>query len=70
MDSIVIHPNNKKDLDLLQYLAQKMGLETQVLSQSKKEDIALMKAIHENDAAENLNLEDAVAYYQTLDKAK
>lgn len=70
MESIVIHPNNKKDLDLLQYLAQKMGLETQILSQSEKEDIALMKAIHENDPAENLNLEDAVAYYQTLNKTK
>ena len=47
-----------------------MGLETQFLSQSAKEDIAMMKAIHENDPAENLNLEDALAYYQTLDKAK
>jgi len=70
MESIIIHSSNKKDLDLLQYLAQKMGLETQVLSQSAKEDIAMMKAIHENDLAENLNLEDALAYYQTLDKAK
>ncbi len=70
MESIIIHSNNKKDLDLLQSLAQKMGLETQVLSQSVKEDIAMMKAIDENDPAENLNLEDALTYYQTLDKAK
>ncbi len=70
MESIIIHSSNKKDLDLLQYLAQKMGLETQVLSSSVKEDIALMKAIQENDPAENVNIEDAVAYYQTLDKAK
>lgn len=70
MESIIIHSSNKKDLDLLQSLAQKMGLEAQVLSQSAKEDIAMMKAIQENDPAENLNLEDALAYYQTLDKAK
>ncbi len=70
MESIIIHSSNKKDLDLLQSLAQKMGLETQVLSQSAKKDIAMMKAIDENDPAENLNLEDALTYYQTLDKAK
>ncbi|WP_419801287.1 hypothetical protein [Mucilaginibacter sp.] len=70
MESIVIHPNNKKDLDLLQYLAQKMGLKTQILNQSEKEDIAMMKAIHENDPTENLTIENAVAYYRTLDKAK
>lgn len=70
MESIIIHSSNKKDLDLLQYLAQKMGLETEVLNQSAKEDIAMIKAIHENDPADNLNLEDALAYYQTLDKAK
>ncbi len=70
MESIIIHSSNKKDLDLLRSLAQKMGLETQILSQPEKEDIALMKAIQENNPAENLNLEDAVAYYQTLDKAK
>ncbi|MVN22122.1 hypothetical protein [Mucilaginibacter arboris] len=70
MESIVIHPNNKKDLDLLQYLAQKMGLETHILTESEKEDFALMKAMQENDPAENLSLEDATAYYQTLEKAK
>ncbi|RYE21231.1 MAG: hypothetical protein EOP42_26200 [Sphingobacteriaceae bacterium] len=70
MESIIIHSSNKKDLDLLQYLAQEMGLETQILSSFVKEDIALMKAIQENDPAENLNVEDALAYYQTLDKAK
>lgn len=70
MESIITHSSNKKDLDLLQYLAEKMGLETQILNQSEKEDIAMMKAIHENDPAENLNLEDALAYYQTLDKVK
>ncbi|MGI4021535.1 MAG: hypothetical protein ACRYFA_08525 [Janthinobacterium lividum] len=70
MESIIIHSSNKKDLDLLQYLAEKMGLKTQVLNQSEKEDIVMMKVIQENDPTENLNLEDAVAYYQTLDKAK
>ncbi len=70
MESIIIYSSNKKDLDLFQYLAQKMGLETQVLSPAEKEDLAMMKAIHENDPAENLNLEDAIAYYQTLEKAK
>lgn len=70
MESIIIYSSNKKDLDLFQHLAQKMGLETQVLSPSEKEGLAMMKAIHENDPAENLNLEDAVAYYQTLEKAK
>jgi len=69
MESIVIHPNNKKDLDLLQYLAQKMGLENCILTESDKEDIALIKAMQENNPTENLTPEDAIAYYRTLDKA-
>jgi len=70
MESIVIHSNNKKDLNLLQTIAQKMGFKTHILTESEKEDMVMAKAIQENDPAENLNLEDAVAYYQTLDKAE
>jgi len=70
MESIVIHSNNKKDLNLLQTIAKKMGFKTHILTESEKEDMVMAKAIQENDPAENLNLEDAVAYYQTLDKAE
>ena len=70
MESIIIHSDSKKDLSLLQQLAEKMGLKTHLLTKSEKEDIALAKAIQKNDATENLVMEDAVDYYKKLGKAE
>ena len=70
MESIIIHSDSKKDLSLLQQLAEKMGLKTHVLTQSEKEDIAIAKAINENRPSETLLKEDAMKYYDKLDKAE
>jgi len=70
MASIIIHTNSQKDLSLLQELAQKMGFTSEVLDDSSKEDFALAKAIQENDSNDQLKLEDAKAYYQSLNKAR
>lgn len=70
MASIIIHTNNQKDLSMLQQLALKLGLKAEVLSGSDKEDLILAKAIEENDATDTMKLEEAMAYYQSLDKLK
>ncbi len=70
MESIIIQSDSKKDLSLLQQLAEKMGLKTHVLTQSEKEDIAISKAINKNSPSESLMMEDAVKYYKKLDKAE
>ena len=44
--------------------------QTQLLTQSEQEDRVLLIKIQENDPTENLNLEGAIAYYQSLNKAK
>lgn len=70
MESIIIHSDSKKDLNLLQQLAEKMGLKTHLLTQSEKDDLALANAIQQNNSSENLLMDDALAYYKKLDKAK
>jgi len=70
MGSIVIHTSNDKDLSLLQALAAKMGLSSQVLDDTAKEDFAIAKAIEENNPLEKLEFNEAVEYYKSLDKAK
>lgn len=69
MGSIIIHTSNPKDLSLLQELAFKMGFESQILTDSDKEDFILGKAIEENNPVDRLNLEDAKTFYQGLDKS-
>ena len=69
MGSIIIHTSNSKDLSLLQELAFKMGFESQILTDSDKEDFILGKAIEENNPVDRLNLEDAKTFYQGLDKS-
>ncbi len=69
MESIIIHSNSKKDLNLLQQLAEKMGLEAHLLTRAEKENLAFAKCIQANNPAENLMMEDAVAYYNKLNKA-
>ena len=68
MGSIIIHTSDPKDLTLFQLLALKMGLKAQILTESDKEDFVLAKAIEENDPQDHLILEDAIAYYKSLDK--
>ena len=44
--------------------------QTQVLTQGEQEDRVLLTKMQESDSTENLSLEDAIAYYQSLNKAK
>ena len=44
--------------------------QTQFLKQNEQEDNFLLVKLQENDPTENLTLEDAIAYYQSLTKAK
>jgi hypothetical protein len=69
MGSIIIHTSKPKDLAFLQQLALKMGLDAQILTDSEKEDFVLAKAIEENDPADQLKMEEAIAYYRNLDKS-
>lgn len=70
MGSIIIHPNNPKELSILQQLANKMGLQSEVLKENEKADIALVQAMEENDPTEQYNLEDALNYYEDLKRSK
>lgn len=70
MGSIIIHPNNPKELSILQQLANKMGLQSEVLKENEKADIALVQAMEENDPTEQYNLEDALSYYEDLKRSK
>ncbi len=68
--SIIIHTNNKDELSILEELAKKMGFSSQILSVDSKEDLGLAQAIAQNDPTESLQLNEAMAYYHTLSKAK
>ncbi|GEM_PF-1315422 len=68
MESILIHTENKEELDLIKAIASKMGFKTEVLSRSDKEDIGLVHAIQENNPTESFTLQEAIEYYKSLDK--
>jgi hypothetical protein len=70
MESILIHTNNKEEINLLKEIATKMGFKSEVVSTHDKEDIGLAKAIAANNTNDTLLFNDAQAYYQKLDKAK
>jgi hypothetical protein len=70
MESIVIHVENKEEINLLKEIAKKMGFKSEILSISDKEDIGLAKAIDENQGIEVLSFNEAIEYYKSLDKAK
>lgn len=69
-NSIIIHTSNDKELFILQELAKKMGVKAQVLSKEHKEDLGLAEAISQNNPIDNLQLNEAIEYYHTLNKAK
>lgn len=69
-NSIIIHTNNRKELSLLQEFAKKMGFSAQILSDEDKEDLGLAEAINQNNPIDSLQLNEAIAYYQSLSKAK
>ena len=69
-NSIIIHTNNKKELSLLQEFAKRMGFSAQILSDEDKEDIGLADMMNKNNPTDSLQLNEAIEYYQKLNKAK
>jgi len=65
MKTIVINADNDTVAKLLTGLAKKMGLKSQILSEQKKEDLALIRAINEGMKSEKLPLKTS---YDILDK--
>ena len=47
MKTLVVTSDNYNELKVLKYLAEKMGMEADVLSEEDKEDIGLLKAMLE-----------------------
>ncbi|MDQ3683531.1 MAG: hypothetical protein M3352_10755 [Bacteroidota bacterium] len=45
MKTLVVTSDNDNELKVLRYLAKKMGMEAEVLSEDEKEDIGLLKAM-------------------------
>ncbi|TKB96711.1 hypothetical protein FA046_11525 [Pedobacter cryophilus] len=70
MENILIHTENRDEINLLKEIAKKMGFKAEILSISDKEDIGLAKAIEENKGIESLSFSEAISYYKSLDKAK
>ena len=69
-NSIIIHTNSKKELSLLQEFAKRMGFSAQILSDEDKEDIGLADMMNKNNPTDSLQLNEAIEYYQKLNKAK
>jgi len=64
MKTIVINADDDKVAKLLTGLAKKMGLKSYVLSDQRKEEIALIRAIDEGMSSEKLPLKSS---YEILD---
>ena len=65
MKTIVIKADSDSTLKLFYDLARKLGLKSQVLSDKRKEDIALIRAIDEGLKSETLPISSS---YKILDK--
>jgi hypothetical protein len=66
MKTVVINAEDGKVAQLLTNLAKQMGLESYVLSDQKKEDIALIHAIDEGMHSEKLPLQSTYDLIDTL----
>lgn len=62
MNSILIQPENKKDLELLKTLLKKMKLPYKELTDEEKEDLGLLKAMSETADDENVPLENIMKF--------
>lgn len=66
MKTIVINTENDSIAKLLSDLAKNLGLTTQVLTDKKKEDLALMRAIDEGMKSEKLPVKSSYAIIDKL----
>jgi hypothetical protein len=60
MDAILISSKNKSDLDLIQKLVKKMGLQSKFLSDEEKEDFGLLQAMLEVDRTDKVSKTDVI----------
>ncbi len=49
MESVLITPKNKQDLNLIKAVLEKMNIPKKILSDSEKEDLALLKLMLQED---------------------
>jgi rubrerythrin len=66
MKTIVINTENDSIAKLLSDLAKNLGLTSQVLTDKKKEDLALMRAIDEGMKGEKLSVKTSYAIIDKL----
>jgi hypothetical protein len=66
MKTIVINTENDSMVKLLSELAKNLGLTAQVLTDKKKEDLALMRAIDEGMKTEKLPVKTSYAIIDKL----
>jgi hypothetical protein len=52
MESVLITPKNKSELNLITALLERMNISKKILSDSEKEDLALLKLMLEADRSD------------------
>lgn len=55
MKTLIISSKNEKELTLLKYLAKKMGMKANVLSEEEKEELGLINAMMEGKKSDYVN---------------
>jgi hypothetical protein len=60
METLVLTSRSKKDLELINLIAHKMGLSSRYLSNNEKEDIGLLKAMLQADRGDKVNRESVI----------
>ena len=64
MKTLVVNIENESTLNILSALVKELGLNSHILSEKKKEDIALMRAIDEGMKSQKLPVSSS---YRILD---
>jgi len=62
MNSILILPENKKDLELIKSLLKKMKLQYKEFTDEEKEDLGLLRAMAETENDETVPLDRIMNY--------
>lgn len=65
MKTLVVTSDNDNELKVLKYLAKKMGMEAEVLSEDEKEDIGLLKAMLEGKKNDYVSEDEVIKALRT-----
>ena len=60
METIVIRPRNKEESQLIRDICQKMGLDTQSLSEEEVEELGLAMMLNEADRSETVERQEVM----------